>query len=46
MLVSIYFVKDSDTAVRSGYRQRKSLGYSPEEPDARRSALEYAQYRS
>ena len=30
----------------SGYYQRKSFGFSPEEPDASRSALESAQYRS
>ena len=30
----------------SGYYQRKSFGFSPEEPDASRSALESARYRS
>ena len=30
----------------SEYYQRKSFGFSPEEPDARRSVLESAQYQS
>ena len=35
-----------DSKTCSGYYQRKSFGFSPEEPGARRSALESARYRS